>query len=49
MRVPTAVYNPLDIGEEDKVGFHEYVFLDHLIKDFPSKGPIRHFMDKHIF
>ena len=31
--------------EEEKTGFHEHVFLEHLIGDFPKKGPIRHFMD----
>lgn len=32
--------------EEAKVGFHEHVFLDHLLDEgFPSKGPIRHFME----
>ena len=30
--------------EEAKVGFHEHVFLAHLVTDFP-KGPIRHFME----
>ncbi|CAE1323227.1 MRPS31 [Acanthosepion pharaonis] len=31
--------------EEKKIGFHEHVFLEHLIVDFPKKGPIRHFME----
>ena len=30
---------------EKKTEFHEHVFLDHLIDDFPKKGPLRHFMD----
>lgn len=31
---------------EKHVGFHEHVFLDHLIKDgFPESGPIRRFME----
>ena len=38
--IPTV----LGMEEEEKVGFHEHVFLDHLITDFP-KGPIRHFME----
>ena len=33
------------LEEEAQVGFHEHVFLDHLIEDFPSRGPIRHFME----
>lgn len=33
------------MDEEAKVGFHEHVFLDHLISDFPKKGPVRHFME----
>ncbi|XP_036368091.1 28S ribosomal protein S31, mitochondrial isoform X2 [Octopus sinensis] len=31
--------------EEINTGFHEHVFLEDLIADFPSKGPIRHFME----
>ena len=32
--------------EESKRGFHEHVFIEQLIDDrFPSRGPIRHFMD----
>eukprot|EP00106_Octopus_bimaculoides_P020269 XP_014787711.1 PREDICTED: 28S ribosomal protein S31, mitochondrial-like [Octopus bimaculoides] len=31
--------------EEINTGFHEHVFLQDLIADFPSKGPIRHFME----
>ena len=31
--------------DEAQVGFHEHVFLDHLIADFPKRGPIRHFME----
>ena len=31
--------------DEAQVGFHEHVFLEHLLKDFPQKGPIRHFME----
>jgi small subunit ribosomal protein S31 len=30
--------------EEKGVGFHEHVFLSHLIRDFPT-GPIRHYME----
>ena len=31
--------------QEANVEFHEHIFLDHLISDFPKKGPIRHFME----
>ena len=31
--------------EEKKVGFDEHVFLDHLIADFPKRGPVHHFME----
>jgi len=31
--------------EEAKVGFHEHVFLDNLLVDFPKRGPVRHFME----
>lgn len=33
------------LDKEAQVGFHEHVFLDHLIEDFPARGPIRHFME----
>ncbi len=35
---------PTGLLEEAQVGFHEHVFLDNLIVDFPKRGPIRHFM-----
>ena len=31
--------------EETKVSFHEHIFLEPLIADFPKKGPLRHFME----
>ena len=31
--------------EEAKVGFHQHVFLEDQIADFPRRGPIRHFME----
>ncbi|XP_050393615.1 28S ribosomal protein S31, mitochondrial [Patella vulgata] len=37
--------NEAGMKEEAKVGFHEHVFLDDQITDFPRKGPIRHFME----
>ena len=34
------------LDEEAQVGFHEHVFLEHLLDEgFPSRGPIRHFME----
>lgn len=37
--------NEIEMGEEEKVGFHEHVFLERHLKGFPTKGPIRHFME----
>jgi len=38
--------NEQGLEEEAKVGFHEHIFLDHLLQDgFPKKGPVRHFME----
>jgi len=31
--------------EEKSVKFHEHVLLERQIRDFPAKGPIRHFME----
>ena len=31
--------------EEDGVSFEEHVFLEYLLDDFPSKGPVRRFME----
>ncbi|XP_041352210.1 28S ribosomal protein S31, mitochondrial-like [Gigantopelta aegis] len=39
------INNEAGMHEERKVEFHEHIFLDHLISDFPKKGPIRHFME----
>lgn len=39
------INNEAGMDEEAKVSFHEHVFLDSLIEDFPKKGPIRHFME----
>lgn len=33
------------MDEEARVGFHEHIFLDQLLDEFPKKGPIRHFME----
>jgi small subunit ribosomal protein S31 len=33
------------LDDEAKVGFHEHVFLEDQIQDFPRRGPIRHFME----
>ncbi|XP_077977292.1 uncharacterized protein LOC144432869 [Glandiceps talaboti] len=37
--------NEQGLDEEKSVGFHEHVFLEHLLKGFPKKGPLRHFME----
>ncbi|XP_060071978.1 insulin-like growth factor 2 mRNA-binding protein 1 [Ylistrum balloti] len=39
------INNDQDQTEEENVTFDEHVFLDHLIEDFPKKGPVRHFME----
>ena len=31
--------------EEQNVGFEEHVFLEYLLDEFPSKGPVRQFME----
>lgn len=33
------------MGAEENVGFHEHVFLEEHLHGFPTKGPVRHFMD----
>jgi small subunit ribosomal protein S31 len=37
--------NDQGLTEEAKVGFHEHIFLEHLLDKFPQKGPVRHFME----
>ncbi|XP_035224134.1 28S ribosomal protein S31, mitochondrial-like [Stegodyphus dumicola] len=37
--------NDIDMGAEENVGFHEHVFLERHLHGFPTKGPIRHFME----
>ncbi|XP_075055142.1 small ribosomal subunit protein mS31 [Mixophyes fleayi] len=37
--------NEIGLDEEQKVEFHEHVFLDKYLEDFPKQGPIRHFME----
>lgn len=31
--------------QEHNTPFHEHIFLDSLIEDFPKQGPLRHFME----
>ncbi|XP_036598485.1 28S ribosomal protein S31, mitochondrial [Trichosurus vulpecula] len=31
--------------DDDGAGFHEHIFLDKHLEDFPKQGPIRHFME----
>ncbi|XP_077340325.1 small ribosomal subunit protein mS31 isoform X2 [Lithobates pipiens] len=39
------INNEAGLDEEQKVEFHEHVFLDKYLEDFPNRGPIRHFME----
>uniref|UniRef100_A0A8C5P8A1 Small ribosomal subunit protein mS31 n=1 Tax=Leptobrachium leishanense TaxID=445787 RepID=A0A8C5P8A1_9ANUR len=39
------INNEAGLEEEQKVEFHEHVFLDKYLEDFPRQGPIRHFME----
>ncbi|NXJ59070.1 RT31 protein, partial [Rostratula benghalensis] len=34
-----------EAGMEEDAEFHEHIFLDKHLKDFPKQGPIRHFME----
>uniref|UniRef100_UPI00358E73D4 small ribosomal subunit protein mS31 n=1 Tax=Myxine glutinosa TaxID=7769 RepID=UPI00358E73D4 len=36
--------NEQGLEEDQKVPFHEHIFLEHELEHFPKKGPIRHFM-----
>ncbi|XP_053564376.1 28S ribosomal protein S31, mitochondrial isoform X2 [Bombina bombina] len=37
--------NEAGLEEEQKVEFHEHIFLDKYLEDFPKHGPIRHFIE----
>ncbi|XP_075707865.1 small ribosomal subunit protein mS31 [Rhinoderma darwinii] len=37
--------NEAGLDEEQKVEFHEHIFLENYLEDFPKHGPIRHFME----
>ncbi|XP_076444920.1 small ribosomal subunit protein mS31-like [Babylonia areolata] len=39
------INNEQGMEEEARVGFHQHVFLEDQIRDFPRRGPVRHFMD----
>lgn len=39
------INNEQGLDEEANIGFHQHVFLQDQIQDFPRRGPIRHFMD----
>ncbi|GFS96748.1 28S ribosomal protein S31, mitochondrial [Nephila pilipes] len=39
------INNQRDLGGEENVGFHEHVFLEQHLHGFPTKGPVRHFME----
>ncbi|XP_043854887.1 28S ribosomal protein S31, mitochondrial [Dromiciops gliroides] len=34
-----------EAGVDDGADFHEHIFLDKYLEDFPKQGPIRHFME----
>ncbi len=41
-----SFHHLIAVSEEADIGFHEHVFLDHLIEEgFPKKGPVRQFME----
>ncbi|CAL1283586.1 unnamed protein product [Larinioides sclopetarius] len=37
--------NQTELAGEENVGFHEHVFLEQHLHGFPTKGPVRHFME----
>ncbi|XP_053312301.1 28S ribosomal protein S31, mitochondrial isoform X2 [Spea bombifrons] len=37
--------NEAGLDEEQKVEFHEHIFLDNYLENFTKQGPIRHFME----
>ncbi|CAG5126749.1 unnamed protein product [Candidula unifasciata] len=37
--------NEADMDEERKYKFHEHIFLERHLSDFPKKGPVRKFME----
>ncbi|XP_041116216.1 28S ribosomal protein S31, mitochondrial-like [Polyodon spathula] len=39
------INNEAGLEEESDVPFHEHVFLDSHLEDFPKQGPVRHFME----
>ncbi|KAM8975069.1 small ribosomal subunit protein mS31 isoform 2-T2 [Pelodytes ibericus] len=39
------INNEAGLDEEQNVEFHEHIFLDKYLEDFPQHGPIRHFME----
>ncbi|KAL8575358.1 hypothetical protein ACOMHN_048651 [Nucella lapillus] len=39
------INNEQGMEEEAQIVFHQHVFLEDQIRDFPRRGPIRHFMD----
>ncbi|XP_073518691.1 small ribosomal subunit protein mS31 isoform X2 [Phyllobates terribilis] len=42
---PTEALVGTGLDEEQKVEFHEHIFLENYLEDFPKHGPIRHFME----
>ncbi|XP_018411954.1 PREDICTED: 28S ribosomal protein S31, mitochondrial [Nanorana parkeri] len=39
------INNEAGFVEEQSVEFHEHIFLDKYLEDFPKQGPIRHFIE----
>ncbi|KAM5181309.1 small ribosomal subunit protein mS31 [Mantella aurantiaca] len=39
------INNEAGLDDEQNVEFHEHIFLDKYLEDFPNEGPIRHFME----
>lgn len=40
-----CLFVSLPVGMDDDAEFHEHIFLEKHLKDFPKQGPIRHFME----
>ncbi|XP_068251367.1 small ribosomal subunit protein mS31 isoform X2 [Nyctibius grandis] len=44
-KASTETKDALKTGMEDDAEFHEHIFLEKHLEDFPKQGPIRHFME----
>lgn len=43
--IPLSFFFLYLLGMEDDAEFHEHIFLEKHLEDFPKQGPIRHFME----